>query len=83
MMNWFINQTVYTYLVFLISLIKCEWELCIVFTIVSRRQATINTIKIRHKNLHPNSMGFIMALMAHLMSNKTMSRDLYQKVNEC
>ena len=50
-----------------------------VFTIVSRRQATINTIKIRHRNLQLNCMGFIMALMAHLMSNKTMSRDLYQK----
>ena len=79
MMNWFINQTVYMYLVFLISLIKCEWELRIVFTIVSRRKATINTIKIRCRNLHLNCMGFIMALMAHLMSNKTMSRDLYQK----
>lgn len=79
MMNWFINQTVYMYLVFLISLIKCEWEFCMVFTIVIQRQATINTIKIRRRNLHLNSMGFIMALMAHLMSNKTMSRDLYQK----
>ena len=45
MMNWFINQTVYMYLVFVNSLIKCEWEFCMVFTIVSRRQATINTIK--------------------------------------
>ena len=79
MMNWFINQTVYMYLVFLNSLIKCEWEFCMVFTIVSRRQATINTIKIRCRNLHLTCMGFIMALMAHLMSNKTMSRDLYQK----
>ena len=43
-----------------------------VFTIVSRRQATINTIKIRCRNLHLTCMGFIMALMAHLSNISNM-----------